>query len=260
MDYTAPPYDEWPSAQPYDAWAHARRHCPVIETPGHEWNPLPSYATTTWDDAVAVLRDSHTFASSINADAMAPFMGEFMVGMDGDEHRRYRNLVAHAFRRSALDRWRADLIEPVVTELLDAIAPTGRADLVAELTARYPVAGDLRHRRRAARRSRAVQRVGRADQLTDPSIPRRDWPPPTRWSSTSRRSWPPVAPTPPATCCRSSSTPRSTASGSPRLASTASCGSCFPPAPRPPTASSATASSRSSPDPTRSSGSATTGR
>jgi cytochrome P450 len=139
MDYTPPPYDQWPDAQPHPTWAHARQHCPVIETPGNDWNPAPSFSVSTYDDAVAVLRDGHTFASSINAEAMAPYMGEFMVGMDGDEHRRYRNLVAHAFRRSALDRWRADLIEPVIARLLDPLVAEGTADLVADLTARYPV-------------------------------------------------------------------------------------------------------------------------
>jgi len=139
IDYGPPPYDQWDDAQPYRVWAHARAHCPVIETPGNEWAPAPTFATTTFADGERVLRDAATFSASINAIAMGPFMGELMLGMDGDEHRRYRNLVAHAFRRSSLDRWKDELIAPVVTRLLDAIAPKGSADLVAELTTEYPV-------------------------------------------------------------------------------------------------------------------------
>jgi cytochrome P450 len=62
-----------------------------------------------------------------------------MLGMDGDEHRKYRSLVAQAFRPSALQRWDEELIAPTINSLLDVIAPLGRADLVADVTNRYPV-------------------------------------------------------------------------------------------------------------------------
>ncbi len=139
MDYGLPPYEEWESAQPHDVWADARANCPVIEQPGSDWNPTPSFMTARFADGEAVLRDSKTFSASINAEAMGPFMGEIMLGLDGDEHRSYRALVAHAFRRSSLDRWLAELIEPILDELLDEIAKKGSCDLVAELTSKYPV-------------------------------------------------------------------------------------------------------------------------
>ena len=142
MDYSSPPYDQWDSAQPYPQWAHARAHCPVIETPGFSFTdaaPPSTFTTTTWADADTVLRDWRTFSSSVNAEVMGPYMGELILGLDGDEHRRYRNLVAHAFRRSTLERWRSGLVEPVIEELLDAIAPAGRAELVAEVTSKFPV-------------------------------------------------------------------------------------------------------------------------
>jgi cytochrome P450 len=138
-DFDIPPYDEWPSAQPYPMWARARETCPVVETPGTDWAPQPSFATTTFTDADRVLRDPSTFSSSINAEVMAPFMGELILGLDGDEHRRARSLIAQAFKRSSIERWRAELVEPVLDRLLDAIAPVGRADLVASLTTKYPV-------------------------------------------------------------------------------------------------------------------------
>jgi cytochrome P450 len=37
-----------------------------------------------------VLRDTETFSSTSNMAAMGPFMGEIILGMDGQEHRRYR--------------------------------------------------------------------------------------------------------------------------------------------------------------------------
>ena len=123
-------------------WDHARRHCPVITEPGSSYTdtqPPPRITLTSWDDADRVLKEWRTFSASINAKVMRPFMGELMLGLDGDEHRRYRNLVAYAFRRSTLERWRGELVEPVIDELLDGIAPAGRADLVAQVTSKFPV-------------------------------------------------------------------------------------------------------------------------
>lgn len=137
--FTVPPYDEWDHAQPYDMWARARRDCPVVRTPGTDWAPQTSFSTTTFADADRVLRDADTFSASINAEAMAPFMGELMLGLDGDEHRRYRSLVAQAFKRSSIERWKPELVDGVLTRLLDEIAPLGRADLVAALTTKFPV-------------------------------------------------------------------------------------------------------------------------
>ena len=142
MDYSAPPHEEWDSAQPYEQWDHARRNCPVIRQEGLSFTEdpaLPRFTITTFDGADHVLRDWRSFSSSINAEVMRPFMGELMLGLDGDDHRRYRNLVAYAFRRSTLERWRADLVEPVIGTLLDAVAPAGRADLVAQVTSKFPV-------------------------------------------------------------------------------------------------------------------------
>ena len=142
MDYSAPPYDQWDSAQPYGQWDHARQHCPVIREEGFsltEDPALPRFTVTTFDDADQVLRDWRSFSASINGEVMRPYMGELMLGLDGDEHRRYRNLVAYAFRRSTLERWRSELVESVIERLLDEIAPTGRADLVDQVTSKFPV-------------------------------------------------------------------------------------------------------------------------
>ena len=142
MDYSSPSYDQWDVAQPYQQWEHARRHCPIIEEPGISFTEEPAaprFTITSWADADRVLRDGRTFSSSVNAEFMGPYMGELLLGLDGEEHRRYRNLVAYAFRRSTLERWRSELVEPVMEELLDAVAPAGRADLVAEVTSGFPV-------------------------------------------------------------------------------------------------------------------------
>jgi len=133
---------DWMTAQPYDTWAEVRRsECPVLATGGDLMGPGTGtfYRTTTFKDADAVLRDDKLFASYINTMHIGQFMGELIVGMDGEEHRKYRNLVAKAFRASQLERWDESLVRPIIHRLLDTIAPLGRADLVASVTAKYPM-------------------------------------------------------------------------------------------------------------------------
>jgi cytochrome P450 len=122
---------------PYPMWAEGRRTQPVQRTTGAARDDM--YVIHCWDDVQSVLRDGDTFSSRINDDTMGPYMGKTILAMDGDEHRAYRSLVASAFRASSLARWGDEVVTPSVNALLDGIAPKGQADLVQELTARFPV-------------------------------------------------------------------------------------------------------------------------
>ena len=119
---------------PHPAWEEGRKRCPVrLRAPdGGE-----VVHVFTREHAEQVLRDK-SFSSQCNQESMGPYMGETLLGKDGKEHTTYRNLVSHAFRASALQRWEHELIRPTLDELLDAIAPVGRADLVRDLTKPYP--------------------------------------------------------------------------------------------------------------------------
>jgi len=125
---------------PYRLWDAIRRGKGVAAIDGLDGQGgHPQFWVTRHGTAEKVLRDAETFSSSINYETMGPMMGKLLVGMDGAEHRRYRDLVAKAFRASALEKWGDELIEPTVRTLLSKIAPKGHADLVAELTHAYPV-------------------------------------------------------------------------------------------------------------------------
>lgn len=130
---------DWSTTQPYPAWAAARARCPVLHFEAGSASDAEAYQVTCFTDAEAALRDWKTFSSSINAEHIGQFMGELILAMDGPEHRTYRNLVAHAFRASALERWDDELVRPAIDRLLDAIAPAGRGDLVDAVTSKYPV-------------------------------------------------------------------------------------------------------------------------
>jgi cytochrome P450 len=129
------------TGQPYPIWERARSECPVFRNTGGlaGFTDRPMYSVSRFNDVEAVLRDGQRFSSSINAEHIGQYMGELILAMDGQEHRSYRNLVAHAFRASALERWEEALVRPTISRLLDEIAPRGRADLVRDLTSRYPV-------------------------------------------------------------------------------------------------------------------------
>ncbi|HEY1739220.1 MAG TPA: cytochrome P450 [Acidimicrobiia bacterium] len=123
--------------QPYAMWADEREKAPVLAM--GMYGDDGGCQIIDWQHAEAVLRDAATFSSSINMQHIGQFMGELIVGLDGEEHRTYRNLVAKAFRQSQLEKWDDTLVRPLIEQLVDEVAPKGRAELVADITAKYPV-------------------------------------------------------------------------------------------------------------------------
>jgi len=122
----------------YEFWAGCRKDQPIVDL-GSEAMGRPMFMVTRHSDVEAVLRDPDRFSSRINYETMGPVMGTVILGMDGDEHRKYRSLVAQAFRPSALARWEEELIAPTIHGILDKLAPMGSGDLVSEVTSLYPV-------------------------------------------------------------------------------------------------------------------------
>lgn len=121
---------------PYPDYAEARRSAPVqvVEQFGS-----PTYMIYRYDDVAALLKDPETFASRVYARSMGLVMGPSILQMDGREHVAHRALVAHQFRRTVLANWETALVRPTVHGLIDAFAGRGRAELVRELTIRFPI-------------------------------------------------------------------------------------------------------------------------
>ena len=90
------------------------------------------------DDVVRVLRDEATFTSDILSEISGPVMGRSMLEMAGEEHHRYRSLVAQAFRPKVLERWAEELVAPAAREILARFADRGRADLVSDFNFHFP--------------------------------------------------------------------------------------------------------------------------
>lgn len=123
------------AVNPHRAWDRGRAEPLEVLEDGFGGQILNVYRRSHTE---AVMRNSAAFSTRVVAEAMSPFMGPLMLGMDGDQHTAYRGLVSGAFRSSALARWETELVAPIVNELLDDIAPRGRADLVVALTQRFP--------------------------------------------------------------------------------------------------------------------------
>jgi len=131
---------------PYPDFADKRRDTPLwkgnlmpmdILPAGIEFEP--GWIAFRYDDCSRILRDAKEFTSTGYDSTIGVVMGHMILGMDDPEHRRHRNLVAHAFREKALARWEPEFIRPIIDELIDRFVADGEADLVRQLTFEFPV-------------------------------------------------------------------------------------------------------------------------
>ncbi len=127
---------------PYPRLAEQRRTAPVdrMRVLGMDGTPADAYVVHCYDDVARVMRDNATFSSAAIRDLMGVVMGPYvLVGMDEPEHRRHRALVSLAFRHKTLLQWEDEVLTGIVHDLIDRFAGRGRAELVRELTFRFPV-------------------------------------------------------------------------------------------------------------------------
>ena len=136
---------------PYPMFAGIRADSPVMEV---HFGPEPGDTTrldrkapritslfTVMNHELAqrVLTDDARFSSAGYASFMGQVLGRSILEMDGSEHLRHRALVAKAFRARVLDQWSDTIIGPTISELIDAFAADGHADLIPQLTFPFPV-------------------------------------------------------------------------------------------------------------------------
>ena len=136
---------------PYPMFAGIRADTPVMEVhfgpgsggrnrPDQQAPRISSLFTVTSHELVQqVLTDNVRFSSAANAMTIGQVMGRTILEMDPPEHLRHRALVAKAFRARVLDQWSDTIIGATVSELIDAFASDGHADLIPQLTFPFPV-------------------------------------------------------------------------------------------------------------------------
>jgi cytochrome P450 len=103
------------------------------------------FTLTRYADAVALLRDRRFHSGLSMLPRLQGLEGAYfqerrksILSMEGDEHDRLRRLVAPAFTPAAVDRLRP-FMRTVVGELVDAVLPDGRCDLVTAVCEPYPI-------------------------------------------------------------------------------------------------------------------------
>ncbi|MEV7870793.1 cytochrome P450 [Streptomyces sp. NPDC088124] len=131
------------TADPYSAYARLREAGPVHRVAGTDG--LPAWLVTRYDDVRQALADPRLSLDKRNAApggyqgmALPPALDANLLNMDPPDHTRIRRLVSQAFtpRRIALLR---EPVRKTADLLLDAIAPLGRADLIASYAAPLPI-------------------------------------------------------------------------------------------------------------------------
>ncbi|MGI5399735.1 cytochrome P450 family protein [Streptomyces sp. CA-135486] len=130
-------------ADPYVVYARLREAGPVHRIAGTDG--LPAWLVTRYDDVRQALADPRLSLDKRNAApggyrgmALPPALDANLLNMDPPDHTRIRRLVSQAFTPRRV----AQLREPIrktADQLLDAIAPHGRADLIASYAAPLPI-------------------------------------------------------------------------------------------------------------------------
>ncbi|UGT98139.1 cytochrome P450 [Mycobacterium intracellulare] len=140
-----PPLDFTGESSPYPFFEYMRRTDPVwhgsLADSGQlpeELRPDDEWVLFDYDAVSQAFRDDRVFTSAAYDKTIGLVMGHTILAMGGREHHDHRNLVAKAFRATALARWEPSVIGPVCDQLVDEIKNDGQADLVKAVTFEFP--------------------------------------------------------------------------------------------------------------------------
>jgi cytochrome P450 family 142 subfamily A polypeptide 1 len=127
---------------PYPTYAWMREHAPVYWDAGNEL-----WGISRYDDILEIEKAKDVFISSDqNKGGYRPNMpaDPALIGTDDPLHTERRKLIARRFTPKAVTAWEAH-VRATVTQLLDAAAERGEAEIVYELAAPLPamMIGDL---------------------------------------------------------------------------------------------------------------------
>jgi cytochrome P450 len=130
---------------PYPFYEYKRRTEPVWHGALNDKSQLPPELTPDdewvffgYDDVFRGFREDAIFSSHAYDQTIGLVIGHTILAMGGKEHHDHRNLVAKAFRATALERWEPAVIGPVCDRLVDEIKNDGAADLVKAVTFEFP--------------------------------------------------------------------------------------------------------------------------
>jgi cytochrome P450 len=139
-------------ANPYPMLAELREEEPVMDgdilarfgvpsQADYAGSGRPVMTVFRYPDVHAILRDSTNWKSYIMADGFGAAVDNLLLtGMDDEEHKKYRALLAPAFAMPVIARLQETMMRPIIQrEYTDKLRPKGSADLVRELALPFPV-------------------------------------------------------------------------------------------------------------------------
>ena len=113
---------------PYGALARLRGSEPV------SWIPvLDGWLVTRRDLCIEVMRDATIFTVDDPRFSTSQVVGPSMLSLDGDEHKRHRDPFARAFLKPEARIRFAEPVEREAHRLVQALAPSGRAEIRRDL-------------------------------------------------------------------------------------------------------------------------------
>ena len=130
---------------PYPAYARLRAQAPVhpglphLGIPPDPHADAPTFTVFGYDAAVEALLDPERFSSTAYDTIIGHVFGRSVIEMDPPEHRDYRMLLQPSLGPRTMSAWNADIIAPLITEMIGDLRPRGSADLVRELLFAFPM-------------------------------------------------------------------------------------------------------------------------
>ena len=112
---------------PYPAYARLRADEPVswVESVG-------LWLVTRWDDVTHVIKTPEVFTAETEPSTLNRTFGKNLLGSEGPYHQRIRSIIQPWFRNQAIGHYPAEIITPIATELIDAVASKGELELASE--------------------------------------------------------------------------------------------------------------------------------
>ena len=137
---------------PYPMFEEKRSKCPVMHGDILQENMVPSMADYMmtgrptislfrYKDIHSVLMNPKDWLSYIVGDGFGAAVDNMLLtAMDGEEHDKFRATLQKPFMRSEIRKLIDTLIRPVVvTEFVDRLRPSGKADLLREFALPFPI-------------------------------------------------------------------------------------------------------------------------
>lgn len=110
---------------PYPIYARMRDEFPVCWVPA-----VGLWFVTRWDDVQHVVSHPDLFTADVDRSPLRRALGENVLTVDGEVHKRLRGPIETGLRPKAVDAWAPGIVSAIAEPLLDEIAPRGRADIM----------------------------------------------------------------------------------------------------------------------------------